>query len=154
LEKGDDEGGRRLVPKARVAVDGRGVEIDGIAGAEFVDGFTVLDGEAALHDVEELEATVLVEVVVGELAGLELGEVGIELAIRNEVAKALEIVARILDAGLRETHTVGGAVDAEEREGDGAEEVIEILAEDHGDAGEVPECRNDATGLQLGEKAG
>jgi hypothetical protein len=154
LEEGDDEGGGGFVAGTGVAVDGGGVEVDGVAGTELVNGLAVLDGEAAFHDVEELEATVLVEVVVDELAGLELGEVGVELAIGDEVAEALEVVARIGDAGLREAHTVGGTVDAEEGEGDGAEEVIQILAEDHGDAGEVAQGGNDAAGFELGEEAG
>jgi hypothetical protein len=154
LEEGDDEGGGGLVSEAGIAMDGGGVEVDGVAGTEFVDGLAVLDGEAALHDVEELEATVLVEVVIDELAGLKFGEVGIELAIGDEVAEALEVVAGIFDSRLGEADAVGGAVDAEEGEGNGAEEVVEVLTEDHGDAGEVAEGRNDATGLELGEEAG
>ncbi len=82
-----------FVPDAGVAVDGGGVEVDGVAGAELVDDFAVLDAEGAAHDVEELEAGVLVEVVVGEFAGLKLGEVGVELALGDEVAEAFEVVA-------------------------------------------------------------
>jgi len=154
LDEGHDEGGSGLVSDAGVAVDGGGVEVDGVAGAEFVNDFAVLDAEGAAHDVEELVAAVLVEVIVGEFAGLELGEVGIELALGDEVAEAFEVVARLVDAGLRKAHAIGGAVDAEEGERDGAEKVVEVLAEDHGNAGEVTQGGNDSSGLELREEAG
>jgi hypothetical protein len=114
----------------------------------------VLDAEGAAHDVEELVTSVLVEVIVVEFARLELGQVGVELTFGDEVAEALEVIAGMLDAGLREADAIGGTVDAKERERDGAEEIVEVLAEDHRDAGEVAEGGNDTSGLELGEEAG
>jgi len=114
----------------------------------------VRDPQSTSHDIEELEATMLVEVGVGAFAGLELGEVGIELAVGNEIAEALEEVVRILCSGLRESHAVLDAMDAEDGLRSGIEEVVEVLAEDHRDLREVTQCGNDATGLELGEEAG
>jgi hypothetical protein len=154
LEEGDDEGGSGLVSDTGVAVDGGGVEVDRVAGEELVNDFAVLDAEGAAHDVEELVAGVLVVVVVGKFAGLKLGEVRVELAFGDEVAEAFEVIAGMLDAGLREAHAIGGAVNAKEGERDGAEEVVEVLAEDHGDASEVAQGGDDASGLELREEAG
>ena len=88
------------------------------------------------------------------LHGQELGEVGVELPVGDEVTEALKEVAGVFDTGLGQAHAVFGAVDAEELLGLRLKEVAEVFREDHGDAGEIAEGRDDAAGLKLGEKAG
>ncbi len=111
--------------------------------------------KVSLKKIEELVAGMDVGANVGAFAsGDKFGKVGVELAVGDHVGQALEVVSRVVDAGLGEADALGAAMDAEERVGLGLEEVGEVAAEDHGDAGEVAEGGDDAAGFKLGEKAG
>ena len=107
------------------------------------------------ENVEELGTDVLVR---AELAVAfvreELGEVGVELAIGNEVSEAFEVIRGVGHAGLREADAGVAAVDAEEGLGLGLEEVVQVLREDHGDSREVAQGGDNAAGFQLRQKAG
>ena len=154
LLQGDDEDGGGLVTGARVAVSGGRVEIDGVARAQLVKNFSVLYTEGAAHDVEKLEAAMLVEVGVRTFPWLELCQVGVELAVGDQVAEAFEEIIRILGAGLREAHAIFGTMDTEDSLGCGTEEVVEIFTEDHCDPREISKGRDDSTGFKLGKEAG
>src|SRR5665213_1052448 len=131
------------------------VEVDGVAGGNLMHGGAMLDGKRSGQYEEELAAEVLVAACLASRGGgQELGKVGVELAVRDKVAQALKKVAGVFDACLRQTDAVLAAVDAEECLGLGLKKVIEVLREDHGDAGEIAQRGDDTASLQLGEKAG
>ena len=155
LLQGDDEGSGGGVAYADVAVDSVGVEVDGVACFDVVGNLSVPDVELTGEQEEELAADVLVGAGFAvALVGEELGEVGVEQAVGDEVTEALEVVGRVGDAGLRQTHALLAAMDTEEGLGFGIEEVAEVFREDHGDAGQVAQRGDDAAGLELREEAG
>ena len=115
----------------------------------------VLDVQVAGEQVEELAANVLVGAGFAvALVGEKLREVGIEQAVGDEVAEALEEIGGVGYAALREANALLAAVDAEERFGFGIEEVAEVFREDHGDAREIAQCGDDSPGLKLRKEAG
>ncbi len=140
---------------AKVGVDGACVEVDGVALFDVVRDLAVADVEFTREQVEELEANMLMRLGFSPgLGGEELGEVGVELAVWHEVAEAFEEVAGVFDAALGQANALLGAVDAEELLGLRLEEIAEVFGEDHGNACEVAQGRDDAACLQLGEEAG
>ena len=155
LLHGDDDGLGRRVACATVAVDGIGVEVDGIAGFEVVIRLTVTYVEVAGENVEELAAKVLVGTsFLAKLKWEKFGEVGVELAVWDKVAKALEEVGGVFHAGLGQADTILLAVNPEEGLWLWIKEVAEVFGEHHGDAGEISQGGHDPASLQLGEEAG
>ncbi len=151
----DDEGFAVLGADAFVAVGDVGVEEDGVAALEVVDLGIVREAKAAVEDIEELRAGMGVGAGLATLGGgEEFGEVGRDAAVEGDVAEAFEIVAGIFDAGLGKTLAFFGAEDAEELGALGLEEVAHVFGEDHRDAREVAEGRDDAAGFELRKEAG
>jgi len=155
LLQGYDERGRGGLADTDVAVDSVGVEVDSVAGLDVVRDLAVLDVEVSGEEVEELAAGVLVGAGFAvALVREKFGEVGVEETVGNEVAEGLEEVGGVRHAGLGQAYALLAAMHAEEGVGFGIEEVAEVFGEDHGDACEVAEGGDDASGLELREEAG
>ena len=114
LVHGDDENIGGFFSGAHVGVGRAGVEVDRVAGLEGALIVAVAEVELALKHVEEFEAGVHVRArLVILLKRDELGEVGVHVPVGNQVAEALKKVGRLVDAGLRQAHTLLAPVDAE-----------------------------------------
>lgn len=134
---------------------GGGVEVDAVPRFERVRAVGMTNLKFSLKEIEELVAGMDMGANFGAFANRhELGKIGVELAVRDHVGQAFEVVRRIVDAGLREANALGAAVNAEERMGLGFKEVGEVTTEDHCDASEVAEGRYNAAGFELGKKTG
>ena len=89
---GEDQGCALGVTDALVAVDGLGVEVDGVAGVESVELAVVRDPEGAGEDAEELRAGVTVGADGAALAGgEELRDVRRDVLVGGDQAEALKV---------------------------------------------------------------
>src|SRR5277367_859224 len=82
----------------------------------------------------------------------ELRMIGIELAIGNHVAQAFEIVGRIVDSALWQADPFLLPVHPKQCARLALEEIRQIFAEDHGNAGQVAQSWHHPAGFQLGEE--
>src|SRR5580692_9528812 len=130
LQRHDDSCGRRL-PTANVAVNRIRVEVDGVACLDVVHGFAMPHIKRAREQIEKLAACMLMRA--GRAALLDrqkLGEVGIELSVWNVITQTLKVVRRSVSAGLRQTHALIAAMNAEKRLRLRIEEVAQVFGED------------------------
>lgn len=133
-----------------------GVEIDAVASVQHVILILVAHVEAALHHIDELGAGVN---MVGhfDLFSLgEFGEVRLGPLVLGGVGEALEEEGGAGGIGtIGELHAFAGADDVEHAVFAAiGEEVIDADIEDHGDAGEGGEGRDELAILELGEHGG
>ena len=76
----------------------------------------VPDLQLALQDVKKLISGMHMRADLNVLLQRDkFREVGIQLAVRNHVSEALEVVGRIVDSGLGQTNTLFFPMDAEKR---------------------------------------
>ena len=129
------------------------IEVHAVARLEGVGVVAVTNLQIALEQVQELITGVNVRAHLCRFSARnKLGKIRVELAIGNHIREALEIVGRVIDAGLGQTDTLRTAMQAEERMRLRLEEVGEIAAKDHGNAREIAQGGDDASGFKLREK--
>jgi uncharacterized protein len=149
----------RLLTQAEIGVRCAGVEVDGVTGFQPGVILALAQFKRALQNIKELIARMHVRARgVGLLRfsrdGEELCEVRVHVAVGNHVTQALEVIRRMVCAGLRHARALFAAVNAEEWLRLIFKEIRQVFGEDHRDAREIAQRGNDAPRLKLRQKAG
>ena len=125
---GDDDGFCRLFADALVGVRRACIKVHSIALLQGALMFAVMETQLTIEEIKELVPWMHVGLrdnVTGDWD--ELGELGVHVTVWNHVAEALEVIGRLVDAGLRQPYTLLAAMNAEDGVGLGLEEVRQVL---------------------------
>lgn len=155
LVQGNNDGFGRLCADATVRVRGRRIEIDGITGLKHGFLTSMEHSELAREHIEKLEPGVNMGF------GLhlrrqrhEFRKIRVHVPVGDHVAKTLEGVGGRFDASLRHADAILLAVDAKHGSRLRIKEVRQVFRKNHGDARQVSQRGDHASGLKLREKAG
>src|SRR5581483_528368 len=129
------------------------IEIDTVAGFKRVVAICVPYFKFALKKIEKLIAGMDMGSNLYPFAYRhKLGEIRVQLPIRHHVGQALEVISRVVDARLRQTHALRTPMHSKERMRLGFEKVGEVASKDHRDTGQVAQGGNYPAGLELRKK--
>lgn len=152
---GDDQHLALAIADSLIAVRRRGMEKDRIAPFQIFDLPLMGQTEAAGEHIKELCAGMRVGLGLPALRGLQkLGDIGRNAPVDRYMAEAFKVIPGIFHATLRQLLAFIRTENAKQLGPLRLEEITHVLGKDHGDAGEVPQGRHHAPGLQLRQEAG